>query len=416
MVEANAVHRNVNRIRRALGDISRQREYIETIPKRGYRTVARVTQIESAAPDRHLQASLAAITPPYPAYDGDEPFTFICYSHSDRESVYRELLRLREAGINVWYDEGISPGSEWEDEIANAIGQCEHFVFFVSPQSVTSRHCLDEVQYAQRNNRNLVIVHLEPTTLSDGLQLSIGRLQALFKYVMREREYARKLVATLSAEAPKSPEPALDHPAVRRHAQKRRNYIMGGIAAVALLVALVLLSPLNVGRLFSRIPPNSIAVGYFEDLSPSYEQRWITGTIVSAVRIELPKHGFQIVGANYLRRDEDPSDVPNAKYLLHGSVLRLSGSVRVTAELISIDNEHLVWGDVFHTEISENEAELEDITTSIVSAVAQSIKSASTPALIKVETDGTTTGVLQTIPTEDTGFGGFGGFEEAAND
>jgi DNA-binding winged helix-turn-helix (wHTH) protein/TolB-like protein len=418
VVEANAVHRNVNRIRRALGDTAREREYIETIPKRGYRTIAPVEEIESSAPSRHLAASLAAITPPYPAYDGDEPFTFICYSHTDREVVYRELLRLREAGVNVWYDEGISPGSEWEDEIANAIGQCEHFLFFVSPHSVTSRHCLDEVQYAQRVNRNMVIVHLEPTTLSDGLQLSIGRLQALFKYVMREREYARKLIGTLNAQAPKSTEGLAEPVVAPRLDRKRRNYLIGGTVAAAVLLVLVLLSPLDLGRLFSRIPPNSIAVGQFEDLSPSYDQRWITGSIVSDVRVELPKRGLQVVGSDYLRRTDGTASVPNAQYLVQGSVLRLRNMIRVTAVLISLDNEHQLWAEVFEKRVSEDETDMRDITTAIVAAVAQRIQGTAeaVPTLINVDTSGAESGVLQSIPTEESGFGGFGGFEEESNE
>jgi len=417
IVEANAVHRNVNRIRRALGDSPRNPIYIETISKRGYRTVAEVTEVEAYAPDHNLAASLEAITPPYPAYDGDEPFAFVCYAHHDREVVYRELLRLREAGVNVWYDEGISPGSEWEDEIANAISQCEHFLFFVSPQSVTSKHCLDEVQYSQNRQRNMVIVHLEPTTLPDGLALSIGRLQALFKYVMREREYARKLIATLNSEAPTTSEPGAA-PALGRTSgvNKKKRYLVAGTLAVAILLALVLVFPLNIGRLFSRVPPNSIAVGHFEDLSPSYDQRWITGSIVSDVRVELPKHGLQVVGSDYLRRPDDPFKVPDAQYLLQGSVLRLTNRIRVTAMLMSLDNDIQVWADVFEKQVAEDETDMRDITGSIIAGVTSSIEGTTAPTLINIDTGGEATGVLQAIPTEDTSFGGFGGFEEEGNE
>ena len=109
--------------------------------------------------------------------------------------------------------------------------------------------------------------------------------------------------------------------------------LVGGIAG-SLIAPLVLVFPLNIGRWFSRVPPNSIAVGHFEDLSPSYDQRWITGSIVSDVRVELPKHGLQVVGSDYLRRPDDPFKIPDAQYLVQGSVLRLRSTVRVTAMLI----------------------------------------------------------------------------------
>ncbi len=45
---------------------------------------------------------------PFPAYQGDEPYVFVSYSHADTERVYAELARLNDQGFNIWYDEGIS--------------------------------------------------------------------------------------------------------------------------------------------------------------------------------------------------------------------------------------------------------------------------------------------------------------------
>ena len=49
-------------------------------------------------------------TLPFEAYGGDEPYVFVSYAHEDAQAVYSELGWLREQGVNVWYDEGISPG------------------------------------------------------------------------------------------------------------------------------------------------------------------------------------------------------------------------------------------------------------------------------------------------------------------
>lgn len=48
---------------------------------------------------------------PFPAYKGNQPYVFVSYAHDDAELVYPEIHRLREAGFNIWYDEGISPGA-----------------------------------------------------------------------------------------------------------------------------------------------------------------------------------------------------------------------------------------------------------------------------------------------------------------
>ena len=39
---------------------------------------------------------------PFPAYNGDEPYIFVSYSHKDNRSVYPELAWLKEQGINIW--------------------------------------------------------------------------------------------------------------------------------------------------------------------------------------------------------------------------------------------------------------------------------------------------------------------------
>jgi hypothetical protein len=52
---------------------------------------------------------------------GDEPYVFVCYAHEDDDLVYPEIAWLHEQGINIWYDEGVSPGKEWSEELGRAI-------------------------------------------------------------------------------------------------------------------------------------------------------------------------------------------------------------------------------------------------------------------------------------------------------
>lgn len=54
LVERNAVPRAINQIRCALGDDSRHPEFIETVRKRGYRTIARVVRREDDAASQPL--------------------------------------------------------------------------------------------------------------------------------------------------------------------------------------------------------------------------------------------------------------------------------------------------------------------------------------------------------------------------
>lgn len=41
---------------------------------------------------------------PFPAYEGSEPYIFVCYAHEDSNVVYPEIQWLNEQGVNVWYE------------------------------------------------------------------------------------------------------------------------------------------------------------------------------------------------------------------------------------------------------------------------------------------------------------------------
>ncbi len=68
---------------------------------------------------------------PFPAYTGDDPYVFVSYSHADAAAVFRLLVALRDQGVNIWYDEGIDPGSKWRAELSNAIANAERMLFDV---------------------------------------------------------------------------------------------------------------------------------------------------------------------------------------------------------------------------------------------------------------------------------------------
>ena len=131
---------------------------------------------------------------PYPAYRGKEPYVFISYAHRDSERVFAEIKRFNEAGFHVWYDEGIAPGNEWSDAIAEALTGCSVFVVFLTPTSAPRENVLNEIDYALNEQKPFLAIHLEETQLTPGLKLRISRKQAILKYLMTDEEYAYKYI------------------------------------------------------------------------------------------------------------------------------------------------------------------------------------------------------------------------------
>lgn len=82
---------------------------------------------------------------------------FISYAREDQAFVRRLHAALHDAGREAWVDwEGIPPTAEWMAEVRQAIVGADGFLFVVSPASVGSRVCAEELGIALETNTRLV--------------------------------------------------------------------------------------------------------------------------------------------------------------------------------------------------------------------------------------------------------------------
>jgi hypothetical protein len=136
---------------------------------------------------------------PFPAYRGDAPYIFVCYAHADSASVYSQLSWLRDQDVNIWYDEGISPGSRWTDDLADALSNCSCLLYFCSPASVESPHCRDEITFALDENVPIIVVQDGMVDLPAGLKLQLGSRQSIVRDELNPEAFAEKLLAAIQA-------------------------------------------------------------------------------------------------------------------------------------------------------------------------------------------------------------------------
>ena len=123
--------------------------------------------------------STTSVPEPFESYSGEESYIFVSYAHLDKSSVYDAIRMFNDASINIWYDEGIQPSTEWVEEIAQAIKNSSLFVLFVSPSAVVSRFVRNEINYAVSLDKNILTVYLEETHLPEGLALCLQPYQSL---------------------------------------------------------------------------------------------------------------------------------------------------------------------------------------------------------------------------------------------
>lgn len=79
---------------------------------------------------------------------GVMPSVFISYSRIDEDFVLRLAKDLTDNGIAVWTDKKMLVGDSLTREIADAIIAQDYFIFIMSPVSVTSAWCLQELEIA----------------------------------------------------------------------------------------------------------------------------------------------------------------------------------------------------------------------------------------------------------------------------
>ncbi|TXT60158.1 MAG: hypothetical protein BAJALOKI2v1_130040 [Promethearchaeota archaeon] len=138
-----------------------------------------------------------SIDPPFNAYDGDEPFIFISYTHKDKAEVYPILEKLNQSGYKIWYDEGIPLSTDWCNTIAEKILDCSLCLSFISPNVNESENTKDEIFLATEENKPFVAIYLRETDLVAGIKMRIRRIQGIMKYKMDSSQFFERLHSNL---------------------------------------------------------------------------------------------------------------------------------------------------------------------------------------------------------------------------
>jgi len=138
------------------------------------------------------------VRPPVEAYRGAKPYIFASYSHQNMREVFSVIKKLNGSRYRIWYDEGVEPGNEWPEEVGRALLGCSQFIVFMSRSAADSRNVRNEINLASGEDKNVLVVFLEPTDLSEGMRLQIGTVQFLNRFQMTEKEFLDKLKKVLS--------------------------------------------------------------------------------------------------------------------------------------------------------------------------------------------------------------------------
>lgn len=94
---------------------------------------------------------------------------FVCYSRADKDFADRLAEELEKAAnIKILIDRRDLPyGERWWDMLKDFIQRCDRVLFLVSPQSVKSYYCQQEIEEMRRHGRRIIPVVVRDTSIED---------------------------------------------------------------------------------------------------------------------------------------------------------------------------------------------------------------------------------------------------------
>lgn len=119
---------------------------------------------------------------------------FISYSRQDQTFVRQLWQALTQADQKVWIDwHDIPPAEDWRQEIYQGIEAADSFVFIISPYSLRSEVCNEELEYAIQQGKRIIPLIREE--VKDGVvHPALARLNWLF---FRESDQFESALKTL---------------------------------------------------------------------------------------------------------------------------------------------------------------------------------------------------------------------------
>lgn len=120
--------------------------------------------------------------------EGKKPYLFISYAHEDTTKVVAAIRGLQRLGYRIWYDMGISAGAQWPEDVADHIFGCDAVLAFMTPNSIQSDNCREELFYAKKCNKKVLLAYLEKCDLTHGMDMRLGMLQAIERWRCKDDE------------------------------------------------------------------------------------------------------------------------------------------------------------------------------------------------------------------------------------
>jgi TIR domain len=197
-------------------------------------------------------------------------YTFISYSRKQLYFAESVVLKLQQAGLEIWFDlQKLEPGVNWATKLKDGYTNCEKLLFIASQAAIQSPYVQIEWETALQNGREVIIILAEPMALPESL-----RSCAIFDARIRFDKIIQELIQYMRGEGIARHDPV---PTPRRSAFLTRMPFDVGLTATAMLMPAVTVGIATLSISLTTLP---ITVGL--GLPESFE-RYYSGYLVGFV-------------------------------------------------------------------------------------------------------------------------------------
>jgi len=369
---------------------------------------------------------------------------FLSYASQDADAARRIGDALRDAGLEVWFDQSeLRGGDAWDEMIRRQIADCALFIPIISAATAARLEGYFRLEWTLADQRTQRMARTKTFIVPvciDATRESGSDVPESFVRVQWSRlpggatppAFIERVHSLLSAETPRPAAPAppaAPTPAARTSgapapqpgraaspaAGGNRRLLIGAAAAVLFLAVAswVWLRPPAVATAPAAgpaanpnsspaapapaaIPQKSIAVLPFVDMSEKKDQEYFSDGLseelldllaqVPDLRVAARTSSFFFKG-----KSEDVAAIGQklrVAHVLEGSVRKAGSTVRVTAQLIRADNGYHLWSKTYDRDVKDIFKVQDEISGAVVDALKVQLLS-SRPLTSRHQTDNT---------------------------
>ena len=343
---------------------------------------------------------------------GSTPSVFISYASLDSSIAESTCEALEKAGVRCWIaPRDVTPGAFYGDEIVHAIDATKAIVLILSQNAATSPHVLREVERAASKRHAVISLRIDKAPLPAGLEYFLNTSQWLDASSGDTVRALPKLVSALQVAmraptvTPTGVPTTYAAPAVSARSRKRTALVVASVVGLALVAFAadrlwlsrhraaatpatrpVASAPVPVTAA-PAIPEKSVAVLPFVNMSEDKNNEYFSDglseelidllTKVPDLQVPARTSSFYFKG-----KQATVAEIAKAlgvSHVLEGSVRKSGNKLRITAQLIRVDNGYHLWSETYDRQLDDIFEVQDEIAGAVVKALKVSLLEGETP-------------------------------------